>query len=161
MTDESTQYLCLLNDFCHPHFHSVMEVASSYKETSRKLLIAFDVGTTYSGISFWSVCCHHWLTRADVSCSILQAGLSPEIKSVNKCVDLLSVYGNLIKALYFRFPSQDATCGSIKIPSVLYYDVNGVVQAVGAETLAEGMSERAEEAGWTRAEWYEQFLQPH
>jgi len=36
---------------------------------------------------------------------------------------------------------------------VLYYDTEGDVRAVGAETLAEGIFEEAEEGNWFKVEW--------
>lgn len=36
---------------------------------------------------------------------------------------------------------------------MIYYDRNGKVRAVGAETLRDGMQEQAEDEGWVKAEW--------
>ena len=41
----------------------------------------------------------------------------------------------------------------MKIPSVLYYDQEGKVRAVGAEALLEDICERAEDEMWTKCEW--------
>jgi hypothetical protein len=38
--------------------------------------------------------------------------------------------------------------GGLKIPSVLYYDQQGKVRAVGAEALLEDIYERAEDEMW-------------
>ncbi len=40
-----------------------------------------------------------------------------------------------------------------KIPTVIYYDRNSRVQAIGAETLRDGIQEQAEDEGWVKAEW--------
>ncbi|PPR01390.1 hypothetical protein CVT24_006228 [Panaeolus cyanescens] len=100
--------------------------SAPYQGPSRRLVIAFDVGTTYSGISY----------------SILDPGQTPEIKGVTK------------------FPAQDHVHGSSKIPTVLYYDKSGKVQAIGAETLSEGIFERATDGGWHKVEWFKLHLRP-
>jgi hypothetical protein len=43
--------------------------------------------------------------------------------------------------------------GDAKIPSVIYYDSDGVVRAVGAEALLENNTERAVEEKWVKVEW--------
>ncbi|KIM86828.1 hypothetical protein PILCRDRAFT_816085 [Piloderma croceum F 1598] len=97
-----------------------------YHGTHRKLVLAFDVGTTYSGISY----------------SILDPGEVPEIKGVT------------------RFPAQDHVGGDSKIPSILYYDQDGELRAVGAEALQESVIEQAEEGGWAKLEWWKLHLRP-
>ncbi|TFK50906.1 hypothetical protein OE88DRAFT_1630799 [Heliocybe sulcata] len=90
-----------------------------YDGSSRKLVLALDVGTTFSGISY----------------AILDPGEVPKILTVTS------------------YPGQTSTGGDSKIPSVMYYDDEGVVQAVGqeAENLAE--SGEAEEMEWIRVQW--------
>lgn len=44
--------------------------------------------------------------------------------------------------------------GSSKIPSIIYYDQQGKVRAVGAEAVREGIEEEAEDGNWVKAEWY-------
>ena len=65
-----------------------------------------------------------------------------------------------ISCLFGRFPAQEHVSGSSKIPTVLYYDKNGDVRAVGAETLIEGIYEMAEEGGWIKVEWFVKFSRP-
>ncbi|KAF8814878.1 hypothetical protein BYT27DRAFT_7081226 [Phlegmacium glaucopus] len=98
-----------------------------YSGLRRKLVLAFDVGTTFSGISY----------------SILDPNQVPEIRGVTK------------------FPAQEHVSGSSKIPTVLYYDKDGAVRAVGAETLTEGIYEMAEEGGWFKVEWFKLHLRPN
>ena len=43
---------------------------------------------------------------------------------------------------------------------MLYYDKDGAVRAVGAETLAEGIYEKAQEGGWIKVEWFVGFFRP-
>ena len=52
-----------------------------------------------------------------------------------------------------RFPCQEHVGGDSKIPTVIYYDTNGKPQAVGAETLKEGIEADAIEFGWRKACW--------
>ena len=54
-----------------------------------------------------------------------------------------------------RFPRQEMTTGSSKIPTVIWYDGDGRVQAVGAEAEEEGFQETAIENQWTKLEWYD------
>ena len=53
----------------------------------------------------------------------------------------------------FSYPAQEKVGGDAKIPSVLYYDRNGLVRAVGAEALLESNIELAKDQQWVRAEW--------
>ncbi|KAG1846570.1 hypothetical protein DFJ58DRAFT_705635 [Suillus subalutaceus] len=91
-----------------------------YRGSVRKLVLAFDVGTTYSAISY----------------CILDPGEVPKIEPVT------------------RYPAQEHSGGNSKIPSILYYDSNGTVRAIGAEARQEHIVERAEEEGWTKLEWF-------
>ncbi|KAF8805124.1 hypothetical protein BYT27DRAFT_7339733 [Phlegmacium glaucopus] len=100
-----------------------MSTRSVYHGPRRKLVLAFDVGTTYSGISY----------------SVLDPGQVPEIKAVT------------------RFPALEHINGS-KIPTLIYYDRNGKVRAVGAEAMKEGIYEVAEDENWVKAEWFKLHL---
>ena len=53
----------------------------------------------------------------------------------------------------FRYPAQEHVGGDSKIPSILYYDRQGAVRAVGAEALQEHIIEQAEEENWIKLEW--------
>ncbi|KAF5332092.1 hypothetical protein D9611_008026 [Ephemerocybe angulata] len=97
-----------------------------YRGLRRKLVLAFDVGTTFSGVSY----------------CVLDPGSVPEIKGVT------------------RFPAHEQVSGASKIPTVLYYDGEGNVKAVGAEALQEGIFEQAEEEGWVKAEWFKLHIRP-
>ncbi|CAA7260321.1 unnamed protein product [Cyclocybe aegerita] len=102
-----------------------MSARKAFSGDSRKLVLAFDVGTTFSGISY----------------SILDPGRSPEIRGVT------------------RFPGQhESYNGSSKIPTIIYYDKNGKVRAVGAEAVTESMLVAAEEECWFKAEWFKLLL---
>ena len=53
-----------------------------------------------------------------------------------------------------RYPAQEQVGGDCKIPSIIYYDLQGVVRAVGAEALQEQIIEQAKDDGWVKLEWY-------
>lgn len=57
-----------------------------------------------------------------------------------------------------RFPSQERVGGDSKIPTIMYYDQDGQVRAVGAEAMREGLLETAEDENWTKAEWFVSFV---
>ncbi|KAI6139333.1 hypothetical protein BKA82DRAFT_3988626 [Pisolithus tinctorius] len=95
-----------------------------YDGTSRKLILAFDVGTTFSGISY----------------CIVDPGEIPVIRGVSK------------------FPAQEHVGGSNKIPSIMYYDKGGKVQAVGAETQQPRIIEKASKEEWVLLEWWKLHL---
>ncbi|KAG2016364.1 hypothetical protein CC2G_009535 [Coprinopsis cinerea AmutBmut pab1-1] len=100
-----------------------------YTGFGRKLVVALDVGTTFSGISY----------------CILDPGQVPEIKAVT------------------RFPAaenSETMSEASKIPTILYYDAEGNVKAVGAETTEEGIFERAMDEGWTKVEWFKLHIRP-
>ncbi|KAF6743411.1 hypothetical protein DFP72DRAFT_933565 [Ephemerocybe angulata] len=99
---------------------------SVYGGPRRKLVIAFDVGTTYSGASY----------------SILTPGQVPEIRGVT------------------RFPAQEHVGGDCKIPSIMYYDKDGVVKAAGAEAMKEDIVAQKEDEEWVPTPWFKLHLRP-
>ncbi|PBK65412.1 hypothetical protein ARMSODRAFT_891913 [Armillaria solidipes] len=105
-----------------------------YQGPRQKLVIALDLGTTFSGVSY----------------SILDPGIVPEINGVTR------------QFLYFddRFPAQDNSSGNAKIPTVLYYDQSGDLMAAGAEALDEGVIRSAEDEGWVKYSRFKLHLRP-
>ncbi|KAF9262594.1 hypothetical protein L218DRAFT_980444 [Marasmius fiardii PR-910] len=103
-----------------------MDPRNPFSGPKRKLVLAFDVGTTFSGISY----------------SILEPGVTPDIRTVT------------------RFPEQEHVGGDAKISSVIYYDREGRVKAVGAEALQEHIQEEATEHGWFLSKWFKLHLKP-
>ncbi|KAF9523664.1 hypothetical protein CPB83DRAFT_862443 [Crepidotus variabilis] len=97
---------------------------TAYSGSRRKLVLAFDVGTTFSGISY----------------CILDPGQIPGVKSVT------------------RFPAQETSSGASKIPTIIYYDPEGRVRAVGAEAAQESIYDSAIEGEWYKAEWFKLHL---
>ena len=53
----------------------------------------------------------------------------------------------------FRYPAQEHVSSALKIPTVIYYDLNGRVRAVGAEAIKESIYLVADDEGWVKAEW--------
>ena len=100
-----------------------------------KLVVAFDVGTTFSGISY----------------CILERGQVPEINGVTRRALRLLRLIFLDNSL--RFPGQPQVGGAAKVPSLLFYDKSGKVRAAGAEVLTESVIETAMMEEWTKAEW--------
>ena len=113
-----------------------MPSSEPYRGLSRKLVLAFDVGTTYSGISY----------------CILDPGEVPKILGVSRQVELCERWAALTCNSY-RYPAQEQVGGDNKIPSILYYDRQGAVRAVGAEALQQHIIDQAEEESWVRLEW--------
>ncbi|KIJ11256.1 hypothetical protein PAXINDRAFT_15796 [Paxillus involutus ATCC 200175] len=95
-----------------------------YQGQSRKLVLAFDVGITYSEVSY----------------CMLDPGEVPRILRVS------------------RYPTQEHVGGDSKIPSILYYDQQGVLRAIGAETSQLHIIEQAEDEDWVKLEWRELHL---
>jgi hypothetical protein len=112
-----------------------------YSGNKRSLVLAFDVGTTFSGVSY----------------AILEPNEIPKIHGVTRCVQSHPLSPPLI-SLYFRFPGQEHVAGSYKIPSIMYYDQDGNMKAGGAEAEGNAMVDLAEDYGWTKAELYALFL---
>ncbi|KAG2015168.1 hypothetical protein CC2G_008462 [Coprinopsis cinerea AmutBmut pab1-1] len=77
-----------------------------------------------------------------VSYCVLDPGNVPEVRTVT------------------RFPYQDQVGGDSKIPTIVYYDRDDNVVAVGAEAVKEGTEGVAEEEGWNKAEWFKLHLRP-
>jgi hypothetical protein len=109
-----------------------------YAGLSRKLILGIDVGTTFSGVSY----------------SILDPGVVPTIHGVNRWVDSAAcrIYHAHSSHVY-RYPAQEKVGGDAKIPSIIYYDQQGIVRAVGAEALLESNIERAYDENWIKVEW--------
>jgi hypothetical protein len=51
------------------------------------------------------------------------------------------------------YPAQELVGGDSKIPTIIYYDQEGKVRAVGAEAVRAGIEEEAEDGQWTKSEW--------
>ncbi|KAG2069443.1 hypothetical protein BDR04DRAFT_1119060 [Suillus decipiens] len=74
-----------------------------------------------------------------ISYCILDPGKVPKIQSVNRNI---------------RYPAQEHSGGYSKIPSILYYNSNGTICAVGAEAQQEHIIEMAKDEEWMKLECY-------
>ncbi|TFK64303.1 hypothetical protein BDN72DRAFT_846729 [Pluteus cervinus] len=97
-----------------------------YSGSCRKLVLAFDVGTTFSGASY----------------CVLDPGEEPKIKNIVK------------------FPYQDPTNGSTKVPSIIWYNAEGKVEAIGAQAVLDATIKKAEVQQWSKVEWFKLLLRP-
>ncbi|KAL4068704.1 hypothetical protein V8B97DRAFT_1918464 [Scleroderma yunnanense] len=52
-----------------------------------------------------------------------------------------------------RYPAQEHLGGDDKIPSIIYYDQQHVVRAVGTEALQQHIIDQAKDENWTKLEW--------
>ena len=41
----------------------------------------------------------------------------------------------------------------MKVPTVIFYDSDGNIRAIGAETLKDGIEDEVGEQGWIKARW--------
>ena len=113
----------------------LMPTRQPYSGTKRKLVLALDVGTTYSGISY----------------SVLDPGLVPEVRGVTRYVYHFILVARCL--LYSRFPAQEHVGGDSKIPSILWYDARGTARAMGAEALQDDIIETANDENWVLVQW--------
>ncbi|KLO13814.1 hypothetical protein SCHPADRAFT_915119 [Schizopora paradoxa] len=97
----------------------------TYEGPSRRLVVAFDVGTTFSGVSY----------------CFLDPGVIPKICSLTK------------------YPGQ-ASGGSSKIPTVMYYDKDGNMKCAGAETQLPENEMNADDEEWIKVDWFKLRLRP-
>ena len=108
----------------------------AYIGDKRSLVLAFDIGTTFSGISY----------------VLLDPGQVPKIKSVMRSVlPLTSWLQTSLKDFSLRFPAQ--ALGNSKIPSTIWYDASGQARALGAEATLLETIDIADAEGWTRLDW--------
>ena len=50
------------------------------------------------------------------------------------------------------FPGQEHVAGSYKIPTLMFYDQDGIMKMAGAEADSSAILDLAEDEGWTKAE---------
>ena len=56
---------------------------------------------------------------------------------------------------------SDQMTGDNRIPSIIYYDQNGLPKAIGAATILPSVIREAAEKQWFRAEQYVHFTKPN
>ncbi|KIK04209.1 hypothetical protein K443DRAFT_130999 [Laccaria amethystina LaAM-08-1] len=59
---------------------------------------------------------------------------------------------------YKRFLAQEQISGASKIPTIVFYNRQGEVKAVGAEAISEETLVKAGKQGWLKAEWFKLHL---
>ncbi|KAG2347369.1 hypothetical protein BDR05DRAFT_876763 [Suillus weaverae] len=65
-----------------------------------------------------------------------------------------------VASLTCAFPAQEHVGGDCKIPSIICYDPDGTVRAVGAEAMQEYIEEEIDDNGWVKLEWWKLHLRP-
>lgn len=131
------------------------------------LIIGIDVGTTYSGVSYWwgvmfsgYMRNHHGLFT-----SIPRLGKS-QILGVTKWINLRSpskIWSQQNTHIWHRYPAQETVGGDLKVPTIIWYDQAGRFKAAGAEAKRDATVAKAEEEKWVKAEWCvtsEKILKP-
>ncbi|KAF7309116.1 hypothetical protein MKEN_01113700 [Mycena kentingensis (nom. inval.)] len=81
-------------------------------------------------------------TFSGVSYCILEPGRIPEIKPVT------------------HFPFQPSASSDSKVPSIVYYDLEGKARAFGAEAVDESVRDKAVDEQWEKAEWFKLHMRP-
>lgn len=111
---------------------------SPYNGASARLCLAFDVGTSFSSISY----------------CVLNPGKVPVIRNVNRCGHASKsfvCFANLTR--FSRFPHQHLADRIEKVPSAIYYDQDGRLRAIGAEILDPDTNTEAADEGWIKVAW--------
>ena len=126
-----------------------------YSGLSRSLVIAIDVGTTFSGVCttttlqpsllnafFLGILCHPGTRRNPKNSRSYSVRPTPaKTKKKSYLTDVL-----------YRFPGQEHVAGNSKIPSIIYYDKHGSIMAAGAEADSSSVIAQAEDEGWIKVE---------
>jgi len=89
-------------------------------------------------------------------CSILDPGETPDIRGVTRCVLCISdteLARLKLTVVPNSFPAHEQVNSGSKIPTIIYYDGDGEVRAVGSEAMKEDIVRQAKEEGWYKAEW--------
>ena len=139
-----------------------------YSGLSRSLVIAIDVGTTFSGVRDLLL---SYPLIAPVSLIAIRRSPTPSsnlarypkfteslgsfhlharMHGINACAHILI----LILIVIRRFPGQEHVAGNSKIPSIIYYDRHGSIMVAGAEADSSAVVAQAEDEGWIKTELY-------
>lgn len=114
-----------------------MTTRQPYQGSRLKLCLAFDIGATYSGISY----------------CVLRPGKIPTVYSVTRFVAIYPLKWTP-QWQFARFSGRKPDGRSSKVPSVLYYDQSGQLRAVGSETTSSEILKQAREEAWLKVTWY-------
>ena len=108
-----------------------------YQGPAWKLVLVFDMGTTYSSVLY----------------SILNPGDLPVICSITQWVVIL--LQSSLCSFSGKFPATDHVGGESKIPSIVYYDQEGIPRAFSGKALQESIIEKAKDEEWIKVEWWD------
>lgn len=112
-------------------------------------------------IAAYPMCmCESWARSGDCGlqhlCHNSTGSLTPARSLLFKQSQGLCAFNYLLRVvldIILRFPARGKTGGDAKVPTVIYYDSNGVPQVIGAETEKEGLETIAEDSQWVKVEW--------
>lgn len=132
--------------YCHPENGLTLRTQSTptpmkafeqqpYNGATTKLCLAFDIGTSFSSISY----------------CILHPDQVPVIRNVNRYLRSYPRLGRWLSSC--RFPRQRHADRIEKVPSVIYYDQAGELRAIGAETLDPETNAEAADESWIKIAW--------
>ncbi|KAG0700084.1 hypothetical protein DFH29DRAFT_1080902 [Suillus ampliporus] len=76
------------------------------------------------------------------------------------CLKLVFAFDSPVIQGINRFPAQEHSGGDCKIPSIICYDPDGDVRAVGAEATREYIEDEIEDNGWVKLKWWKLHLRP-
>ena len=110
--------------------HPVMDIdRACYSGPSRRLVVALDIGTTFSGAAY----------------AFLDPGEIPRIQPVTRQVFFAFVDLEPISDEWGRY-RKNTNHGSAKVPSILYYDQNG--RFLGVENGVDFQGENFQRIRW-------------
>ncbi|KDQ12452.1 hypothetical protein BOTBODRAFT_146678 [Botryobasidium botryosum FD-172 SS1] len=105
-----------------------------------KIVIAFDIGTTQTAVSF--------------------AHLYPGESIARICTRCPIPGGSQVLHRVIQWPGQEIQGGEAKIPSLVWYDKSGQACAFDAEANMHGVLDKAEDNGWKLAKYFKLHLHP-
>ncbi|KAJ7773387.1 hypothetical protein B0H16DRAFT_1766560 [Mycena metata] len=132
-----------------------------YSGPVRSLVLAIDVGTTFSGV-------RTSLTDGDIVFIGSFQRFPTRFWSLERCPKSMASLGNEYLHVLekkterecARFPGQEHVAGNCKIPSILWYDARGKMVAAGAEAETSTILSQAEDEGWIKADLFKLRLRP-
>lgn len=146
------------------HTKHATDTRKPYSGLSRSLVIAIDVGTTFSGVRIQTCPVRHRPLSSTLSHPLgflchsrtRRDPENPWCYSVRYIT--IELQQHPLISLFYSFPGQEHVAGNSKIPSVIYYDKHGTIMAAGAEAESSSIAAQAEDEGWIKAELCVLFL---
>jgi len=130
---------------CHLVQHTMALIARS----SLLSILGLRTVASRTGVLYWKLT----FVRADqhIQCPCSWGGARNS--GCRKVGTSRSSVRSISKHAHSRFPAQEHSTGASKVPTIIYYDQNGNVRAIGAEATNNGIAEAAEDGNWIKAEW--------